>query len=214
MKFLYSLSGGNHPVIREFRINKTDKFVKGKVVRYSSDNVTGHYTTGNCIGVAAEDHSGEKDILNARADGEWLRVDVTLGGVYSMPAPEFVATDTAAFGFKCSADGLVDTLTGARAVLVKKAENSTNIDAVGTVRDITEISITDGTATIKLSTGGTVNIGDVYALLPVHCSKGYLAADAESFTFVSGSGVSLTVVGCDEKTATLEVFLGSKHFSR
>jgi len=39
MKFLYSLGGGNIPVIREYDIEAKTKFKKGQVVRISTDGI-------------------------------------------------------------------------------------------------------------------------------------------------------------------------------
>ncbi len=212
MKFLYSLSGANHPVIKEIRINKTDKFVKGKVVRVSIDGYVSHYAVGNCLGVAAEDHTGEKDILNPRADGETVRIDITHGGVYSVPVPRISVTASTSSGFTCSSTGLTGLIMGMRAVLVEKGDNSENTDSVGTERLITDVSISGGIATLTVSGIGTVGVGDVYAIVPNTGYKGYLADDCESFTLTGGTGIELMVVSYNEADETLEVILGAKQF--
>ena len=216
MKFLYSLSGTNVPVIKDFEIEKTTKIYEGKVVRCDAYGTVSHEGTGNCIGVAAETHTGEKDLLNARNDGTKVRIDVTVGGVYEVPAIRLYAgADTEILGeFNCPAGGLEADIADCSVMLLSKGENSENTDSVGDVRKIISCTITDGIAKIKTDAETFISEGDVYAFLPTHCFKGYLAADGESFTCVSGSGINLTVVSCNRKNATMEVYLGSKQFNR
>lgn len=215
MKFLYGLYGANIPVIKEFDIEKNTKIEAGTVVRCFSDGSgISQSAIGCCIGVAAEDHSGEKDILNARSDGEKVRVDITGGGVYSVPAPRFTATvNGTATSFVCAKDGVNESIVGSKLMLVAKGENSSNTDLLGTMRKITEV--TDGTdnVTIKLENGGVSCEGDVYALIPFFGYKGGIADDNKSFITDKLNGIILTVMGYDEKTASLEVLLGSKLFN-
>jgi len=212
MKFLYSLSGANHPVIKEFRINKTDKFVMGKAVRVSTNGILGHNVIGNCLGAAAENHTGEKDILNPRADGETVRIDITHGGVYSVPVPKVSVSASSSSGFSCSSTGITTSVMGMKAVLVAKGDNSENTDSVGTERTITDASISGTTVTLTVSGIGTVSVGDVYAIVPNTGYKGYLAEDCESFSFSGGTGVDLMVVKYNEANETLDVLLGTKQF--
>ena len=215
MKFLYGLYGANIPVIREFEINNKAKIEAGMIVRCSADgsNISPD-ATGYCVGVAAEDHSGEKDILNARADGTKVRIDVTGGGVYSVPAPRFTASlDGTAASIICSAESVNSNIAGSRLMLVAKGENSTNTDSVGTMRKIIEVVSGTDNVTIKIESGGVSCKGDVYALIPNCGYKGFVAEDNKSFSTDTATDISLTVMGYDEKSASLEVLLGSKLFN-
>lgn len=214
MKFLYGLYGANIPVIREFDIDGNLKVEAGSIIRVSTDGSKISPTAiGYCLGVAAEDHSGEKDILNARSNGKKLRVDITGGGVYSVAAPRFTAiaggTATKAV---CENDGYTTSLVGSCVILASKGENSTNTDSVGSIRKITGVSVADGVATISLSDGGVVCEGDVYAIAPVTGFKGNVADDCKGFGFSTGTGVTLSVIGIDKANLCLEVLLGSKLF--
>ena len=212
MKFLYGLYGASIPVIRDFAINPKEKFEAGEVVTMSTDGIIGKNAVGPAVGVAAEDHSGEKDILNARSDGNKLRIDITGGGVYALAAPKVKATGGNGTTLICSSENIVSVPSGVKLVLVQKGENSENTDSVGTERAVTNTSFSDGTATFTVSDGGVISDGDVYAIIPAYGYKGNVAEDSKSFTFNAGKGIDLTVLGYDKKTMQLEVLLGSKFY--
>ena len=128
MKFLYSLDGANIPVIREYDIEANNKFKKGQVVKISTDGIISIGAAGGSIGIAAEDHTGEKDILNERNNGTKLRIDITRDAVYEVDAPRLVATGGSNTTLICSANGITTNLTNSKLVLVHKGENSENID--------------------------------------------------------------------------------------
>ncbi len=214
MKFLYGLHGANIPVIREFDIASKTKIQAGMIVRCSADGIVSPNSIGNCIGVAAEDHSGEKDILNERSNGTKVRVDITGGGVYSVPAPKFTSSQAGtATTFICENTDANSSPIGSSLMLVAKGGNSTNTDSVGTMRKIWNVTVASGKTTMTLENGGASCEGDVYALIPYCGFKGNVANDNKNFTTSSGTGVSLTVIGYDEKTACLEVLLGAKLFN-
>lgn len=214
MKFLYGLYGANIPVIREFDISKTEEVEAGQIIRRSSDGVISPSSIGECVGVAAEDHSGKEDILNARANGSKLRVDITGGGVYSLPAPRLTATKAGtATTFICGDTTVTSALMGSKLVLLAKGENSSNTDSVGTERVITNVSVSSGVVTVTLSAGGATSEGDVYVLVPIIGFKGNVAEDGKSFTPSTATGIVLTVMGYDERNLCLEVLLGTKYFN-
>lgn len=206
MKFLYSLGGGNIPVIREFDIEKTKEFKKGQAVGISTDGVICVGAVGGCIGIAAEDHTGENDILNERNNGTRLRIDITKGGVYEVAAQRFTATGGSKTTFVCNAEGVTTNLNNSKLVLVSKGENSENTDSIGTVRRVNSISVSGASATFTVESGACICTGDVYALIPEYGFKGYVGNDGESFCCAVGSNVTeLYVVNYNTDTFTLEV---------
>ena len=208
MKFLYSLGGGNIPVIREFDIVANEKFSAGQIARISTDGYIAKDAIGGCIGVVAEDHTGEKDILNERNNGTKLRIDITKNAVYSVDAVRVTATSGSATTMTCSSSVLSGNLTGAKLILVQKGENSENTDFVGTVRTVQNVSVSGATATANVTTGGKICEGDVYAVIPVYGFRGYVGADGEGFAFaVNDISTELYVVNYNTDTLTLEVML-------
>ena len=208
MKFLYSLGGGNIPVIREFDIKANTKFKKGQIVIISTDAEIAPNVIGGCIGVAAEEHTGEKDILNERNNGTKLRVDITRDAVYEVKAPKITATKGTATTLVCSADGITTNLANSRIVLVHKGENSNNTDAAGTVRNVQSVAVSGTEATFTIDNGGIVSEGDVYALIPKYGFVGNVDRRNSDFCCASsGSTVSAYVVNSNTETLTLEVLI-------
>ena len=208
MKFLYSLGGGNTPVIKEFDIGSNTKFEIGKVVRCNSDGTIGHKCVGGCIGVVAEEHTGEKDILNERSNGNKLRIDITKNAVYSVPAMKVTATAGSTTTLVCSSAGIASSLSGATVVLVRKGENSENTDLVGSERRVETVAVSAGNATFTINNGAKICVGDVYAIFPVYGYKGVVADDGKNFAAACSDVVTnLYVVNHDKKQLTLEVML-------
>ena len=214
MKFLYGLAGANIPVIREFDVDPAEKFEAGQIVKCSPEGIIAKDAIGTCLGVAAETHSGKEDILNERANGSKLRVDVTQGGVYAVSAPKLTASGKGtSTTFVCVADNISTNLNGAKLVLVEKGEGSANTDSIGTVRKVSGVTIDSTTATFTLNAGGTANAGDVYMLIPPVGFSGHVSDDKGGFVCIgSNTGVSLEVVGGNEKTGLLEVLITGKTF--
>ena len=208
MKFLYSLGGGNIPVIKEFDIAANVKARSGQVVRVSGDGYISKDALGGCIGVAAEDHTGEKDILNERNNGTKLRIDITKDAVYSVDAVKVSATGGSETTMVCSSALVKGNLSGAKLVLVQKGENSENTDSVGSVRKVQNVSVSGEVATAYIENGSKICAGDVYAVMPVCGFKGCVSDDGEGFAFASDDIVTdLYVVNYNTDTLTLEVML-------
>ena len=206
MKFLYSLGGANTPVIREFDIDSTENIEKGQAVNISTDSIISVGAIGGCIGIAAETHTGEKDILNERNDGTKIRIDITRNGVYSVPAPKFTATSGSTTTFVCNSEGVTTNLANSVLVLVSKGENSENTDSVGSVREIQSVSVSGTVATLTVESGSTISEGDVYAVMPVYGFTGYVGDDGKSFSCAMKSNVTkLYVVNRNTDTLSLEV---------
>lgn len=206
MKFLYSLGGANIPVIREYDIEANQKFKKGQVVRISTDGIISIGAVGGSIGIAAEDHTGEKDILNERNNGTKLRIDITRNAVYEVDAPRLVATGGSKTSFVCSSTGITTNLEKSRLVLVHKGENSENTDSAGTARVINSVAVSGTSATFTVSDGGVISEGDVYALIPKYGFAGNVVDRDGSFSCSStGNTTTAYVVNYNTDTLTLEV---------
>lgn len=206
MKFLYSLSGGNIPVIREYDIEANAKFKKSQVVKVSTDGIISIGAAGGCVGIAAEDHTGEKDILNARNNGTKLRVDITRNAVYEVDAPRLSATGGSKTTLVCSANGITTNLANSKLVLVHKGDNSENTDSAGTVRQISGVTLSGTSATFTVSEGGVISAGDVYALIPKYGFMGNVGGSDGSFSCASaGDTTNAYVVAYNTDTLTLEV---------
>lgn len=206
MKFLYSLGGGNIPVIREYDIEANEKFKKGQAVKISTDGKISVNAAGGCIGFAAEDHTGEKDILNERNNGTKLRVDITRDAVYEVDAPKLVATGGSNTTLVCSSTGITTNLGKSRLVLVHKGDNSENTDSAGTVRKVSAVAVSGTSATFTVSDGGVISEGDVYALIPEYGFNGNVNGNDGTFSCAStGEAVSAYVINCNTDTLTLEV---------
>ncbi len=206
MKFLYSLGGGSIPVIREYDIEANEKFKKGQSVMISTNGKISVDAAGGCIGFAAEDHTGEKDILNERNNGTKLRVDITRDAVYEVDAMRLTATGGSNTTFVCSSAGVTTNLGKSRLVLVHKGDNSRNTDSEGALRQVTGVTVSSTEATFTISDGGIISEGDVYALIPEYGFRGNIDGDDVTFCCASsGDCVTAYVVNCNTDTLTLEV---------
>lgn len=206
MKFLYTLSGGNIPVIREFDIEANKQFRKGQVVRISTDAEISTSAAGGCVGIVAEDHTGVKDILNERNNGTKLRIDITKNAVYEVDAAKITATGGSNTTFVCSSTGITTNLGKSKLVFVCKGDNSDNTDSVGTVRKVSGVTISGTSATFTVSDGGVISEGDVYALVPEYGYRGYVGSDGIVFSCANtGDGTTAYIINYNIDTFTLEV---------
>ncbi len=213
MKFLYGLGGANVPVIKEFDIDPATKINAGSAVSITSEGKVTETISGAVLGVCAENHPGKEDMLNKRANGNRVRVDITSGGVYSIKFPEFEAV----FGgventFSSDSTNLSSIGKGARFVLVKKAADSTNTDKIGTVREAISADFgSNGNFEFVFNDGGTPSKGDVYAYItPVGSSA--VVCDGYRLD-ISGVGSGAKVVGCDEKNRMAHIVFTNKVFA-
>lgn len=213
MKFLYSLTGANVPVIKEFDIENNAKVNEGDLVYL---DITGRATVNPgtvVLGVSAETHTGVKDLLNERNDKNRIRVDITRGGVYEMSPVTVVATkDGTVTTFICSEEGLNSGILNAKLMLVEKAEGSTNTDNIGDIRTVNTVVCADGVCTMNLDNGGAACKGDVYALYPAQGTIGALSENGKDFAVSSPVPVGLKVVGRDLTRKKLEIMFTSTTF--
>lgn len=214
MIYSFGLCGTGVPVIKEFNTKKEMCAKRGRGAYIDSEGFVNGDGNGEFIGIFAEEHSGKKDILNLRADGNRVRVDITSGGVYKMPFPILEAgKDGTETSFSCNTSILKQGIQG-ELMMVYKASDSVNTDGVGTKRKITAVSVSEGVATITIENGGMPCKGDRYAFIPSIGSVGGLDESRSGYCPSSRGVPSLKVINCDENTLTLEARLGGGFFEK
>jgi len=205
MKYLFNASGANQPAICEFDILGETAVREGEVVCLTGGVIKGNVKDGVLIGVSAEEHTGTADILNARADGSRLRVNVSPDAVYAVKAMKLSATAGTATTFVCSAAGLTASAAG-KLVLVAKSSTSANTDRIGTQRKISSCTVSGTTATFTIQNGAAPNTGDTYAFIPTIGTAMCLDGDKDGAVMANAdTDVKLRVVGADAEKC--EVFV-------
>ena len=214
MNFMFNLSGANAPFIKEYNIASDCNIALGEVVGITDGVVVKALGADAILGVSAEHHSGKEDILNARACGTKIRVLCSPDAVYSAKAPEYTVLTATQTTLRIPSIGLSSTLNSGYAVLVSKAENSLNTDAIGTARRISACAVEGDFATITLSAGSIAQSGDVYMILPDIGQKLALDTTACGVCFYnSSSSCVLTCVSACEKTGNIGVKLDNTIFA-
>ena len=196
-----NLSGAVVPPIREYAIAPETDIVYGQVVKLTGGMVAAAAAaeTGEILGVAAENHTGAADALNVRNDGKVIRVYDAPDQVFACPAPVITCASGSATSIVAGSDLATfadDDFNGGLLMLVEKAEGSTNTDAIGTVRSISDFTATSKTFTV--SSGGTPTAGDKYAVFPpVGFAKGNLSADGTKLVLTATANLPIKVAGCE-----------------
>lgn len=197
MKPFQNADGGVIQSVRTYDIAPDTVVEEGQVVILSGGLVTKAAAgeTGLILGVAAESHSGAADALNPRANGKEIMVFDSPTLIMRCKAPLLTATGGSATTFVCTdlAAFADNDFKGGFIRLVSKGEESTNTDAVGTVR---EISASAGSSkTFTINEGGTICAGDVYELYPpIGLQAGNLDTDRQGIVYSSTAELSLKVV--------------------
>ena len=212
MIYSFSLTGANIPAIKEFEIEKDTAVKSGRIV-YIDENGIVNKEGGTILGVAAEDHSGEKDLLNTRANGNKIRVDITQAGVYKMPCPVFESIENSQTSFVCNNTCANANIKGSL-VLVAKGHDSTNSDYIGKRRKITAATVSGNKTVVTLEGDVTTCKGDRYAFVPAVGFNGSADSTNTGFSAVmNADSPVLTVVSCDTNTLNIEAIIGSKLFN-
>lgn len=203
MKFYQKLDGGAHISAREYNVASDAAIREGQAVKLSEGKVVSALAaeTGALIGVAAETHSGSADALDPRANGTKLLVIDDPSAVYQCAAPTVTASGGSATTLVFTAGQYFadDDFNGGCVKLVSKASGSTNTDAVGTVRAISDFAVTASTSgTMTIASGGTPNEGDVYAVFPpVGFAKGNLSSRRDGVVLTASASLPIRVIGAD-----------------
>ncbi len=203
MKFYQKLDGGAHISAREYGVAADAAITAGMAVKLSEGKVVAALAaeTGALLGVAAETHSGAADDLNPRADGGRILVVDDPAAVYQCAAPQITASGGSAttLTFAAGQHFAADDFNGGCVKLVSKAPGSANTDEIGTVRAITDFSVSAGASgTLTLASGGVPASGDVYALFPpVGFAKGNLNDNRDGIVLTASAALPLRVIGAD-----------------
>lgn len=216
MKVHQNIDGGVIHSHREYDIDPATKIQNGQVVDLVNGLVVPHAVggTGAVLGVAAEYHSGTADALDPRSNGPKINVWDGPGQVFSCPAPKLTAlAGGSATTVKATLAGAASVYVGGHLKLVAKAADSTNTDAIGTVRRITAFATDSGTGTFTLTEGGVPASGDEYVLFPpVGFAGGNLDASGQKLVVTATAAMPLRVVGRIEETNEITVMAGKHVF--
>ena len=170
MKLYQKADGGVLSSAREYDIAQTTDIKEGTLVKIAAGLVVACDGTSAPIGVAAETHSGVADALNPRNDGTKILVHDAPDAIFRCAAPKAAATGGTAttVTFSTLAAFADDDFIGGYLKLVKKGANSTNADAIGTVKRITDSAYaTSGTVTtLTVASGATACEGDEFEIYP------------------------------------------------
>ena len=178
MKLYQKADGGVLSSAREYDIAQTTDIKEGTLVKIAAGLVVACDGTSAPIGVAAETHSGVADALNPRNDGAKILVHDAPDAIFRCAAPRSAATGGTAttVTFSTLAAFADDDFIGGYLKLVKKGAGSTNADAIGTVKRITDSAYaTSGTVTtLTVASGATACEGDEFEIYPASrrsCSR-------------------------------------------
>ena len=214
MNFMFNLSGNNIPLIKEYEIDADTVIECGEVVGIKDDKVVKADEADKLLGVSAESHTGEKDILNVRSNGKKIRVIISPDAVYGVKSSEYTAISGTDTSIIVPGDGLAVNVKSGYAVLVRKAENSVNTDSIGTKRRISDCAIAGENATITLEAGSASSEGDVYVIVPETGDEMQLDGNGTGVCFFrQGSNCKFTVVCNDTDYKTVYVKLNETIFA-
>jgi len=202
MRVFQNLDGGPIIAFREYDIAAATAVKPGQVVCVTEGLVVPAVAaqTGAILGVAAEAHPGVADALNPRANGTRILVYDNPKTLFRCAAPIMAATGGTATTVLMTtlAAFSADDFNGGWLVLVEKAAGSTNTDAVGTVKRITDYAYnaTGTVSTFTVGAGATAAAGDKYAIFPPFgFAKGNLDADIAALVLTATAALTMEVVG-------------------
>ena len=159
------LTARNYPIAYNTAISAGEvvKLVNGLVVASAAA------AAAAILGIAAENHPGTADALNARANGTEILVYDNPALIFECPAPVIAAASGSATTIvpasgDVDANSADDSFNNSILVLISKAADSTNPDFSGKHLTVTDYAKT-GTIITKAS-GGTPAAGDKYEVYP------------------------------------------------
>ena len=190
---------------RNYPIAYNTAVTAGEVVKLSAGLVVAAAAaeTGAILGIAAENHPGTADALNARANGTEILVYDNPELIFECPVPviEAVATNSSATAVAAKSGEVAattadDAFNGGVLVLIGKAAASTNTDPIGKHIPVTDYAQTNRVFT--KASGGVANSGDMYECYPPLGSAIGGLDDGRSNLLVSATGAtSIKVIGHD-----------------
>jgi hypothetical protein len=174
------LTARNYPIAYNTAISA------GEVVKLSAGLVVAADAneTGPILGIAAENHPGTADALNARANGTEILVYDNPELIFECPAPTFKASG-----------GSATTVTAATSQVACTTADAFNggylVSPAGKKRAVTDFANASTTDTFTVPSGETAAANDVYTLYPPIGSKGYWRLDSTTL-----SKIVLNAAGC------------------
>lgn len=164
--------GGEETVhARSYPVAGSTAILAGQVVQLVGGKVVpaAAAQTGTILGIAGEDHSGAADMLNPRANGEEILVCDNPGLIFECPVPTIKAASGTATTIVPAAGDIAataadDTYNAAVLMLKSRAAGSTNTDASGTRRTVTDYTKSGTVLTVE--SGGVPSVGDEYEFYP------------------------------------------------
>ena len=190
------IDGGVIFSAREYDIAAETAVKEGQVVVLQEGLVVpaAAAVTGKILGIAAENHSGQADALDPRANGEIIKVWDDPGQVLRCKAP--IVEVTAATATSVPANGIAafaeDAFNGGYLMLVAKAEGSANTDAIGTCKRVKDYA----GKVFTVAAGATAGVGDKYAVFPpVGFRGGNLDAELCGLVLTATAELPVKVIG-------------------
>ena len=197
MKFLFGMGGANVPVIKEFEIVKENEVQHGEILFINENGVVDAENGKILLGVAAEDHSGKKELLNERSNGNRIRVDITKDGVYMAENPVLVALSDAEAGkFVCSSYEIDENAVGCGIALVSEGGKAMTQDKPYAIRKITAVTVSGETATVTVEGDNPTYAGDGYIFIPYTGYEMGINEDGMGVTPKAGEHKAI-VVSCE-----------------
>ncbi len=171
MRAIQNAGGHVGLTARNYPIATSTAVKAGQVVKLSAGLVVASAAAAAApiLGIAAENHPGTADALNARANGTEILVYDNPELIFECPAPVIAAASGSATTIvpasgDVDANSADDSFNNSVLVLISKAADSTNTDKVGKHIVVTDYAKT-GTIITKAS-GGTPSAGDKYEVYP------------------------------------------------
>lgn len=211
MIYSFGTAGANNPVIREFDVQPDAKITDGIAVYIDEQGIVNADKEGTLLGVSAEYHSGEKDLLNSRSCGNKIRVDITRGGVYKVKLPVICATVDSQGSVVFEDDGSVSAQSKGMLVLIEKADGSN----AKQIRNITNVSVDNSVVTVGIDGEDAVSEGDRFMYVPSSGFEGSVTADGSTFCSKAGENAPvMLVVSSNADTGTADALMCNKLFDR
>lgn len=210
MQIFQKADGGVLISAREYDIAKSTVIQEGQLVKLTAGLVEACDGTAAPLGIAAENHSGAADALDLRADGLKIKVWDAPDAILRCAAPVEAATGGTAttVTFSNLAAFADDDFIGGYLKLVKKGADSTNTDAIGTVKRITDSAYAaSGTVTtLTVASGAAACAGDEFEIYPpIGFKKAALDSTKQKIVLTSVAASKLKVVGRSEETGQVHL---------
>lgn len=216
MNPIQNLDGHVGVTAREYPIAANTAIERGAVVKLSGGRVVlaGESESGPVLGVAAESHSGQADVLNIRSNGVSILVYDNPGAICECSVPVLTAVSGSAVTLvprsgEISAAAADDTYNGGTLRLIAKGSGSTNTDPLFHESAVTDYT-KSGTVLTKES-GGTPCAGDVFEFYPaIGSSVCSLSSHRRNAELKAAGAACLQVVGHDKARHCIRV-MAVKH---